>query len=854
MNIQRASLGRRARCGDFYNAYTDTFCTGLSASAFPQKVPEYLIKDEPNRFVKCDIQHADSRSERCKALGLQNELKLSVMGLDVPLSGCAEYLAPNLHIEGNRTVALICRNRTSTEKLDICCDKAKGLVSLEHAAACGATHAVVEIEWGVEFVLALSFSPNDGQDRKRISKELSALMLRALEEEIHSKDKSASLRLDSLMPLMSNFALEFHSDIDLKPNQKPRTLEEFAEFSRHTERAITAKQAKVRPTAYNLVPLHILELLVMGTMNVQQSIVTHDEAIANKILLILDNVANKECSIQKFVRKLQLNAHFFKPSLREAVGTRIQAIGPKMKGLKQIGSNIKSFRLEEIKVADIDATLHRVQPFLAEVENFFKEFGNANSKLDYIDKARALDAQIITDTQSLADMIQIGEHFVFCANLTAMNAGFRENSATFEKLCRENSGQCVLLDTDIDRREGMEGHSIHHYADGVLIEDNVCRLEKLLQSSNVIKYNVSSVRDSKKPNHCVAIEAICPNSLHGGCYGKKRKWICYSCRQTVEYGFNNYFYCDCGEWDPGVGLWYCQDRNHGTRYAKFEKDRLEEQLSKIKKHKEFNLLLIGEADCGKATWMNAIVNYIANNEFESALQSSVTCINPFSFPIQTGATEFRKIEIAQQNNKDTFKEEPSKVQKIKIYTFMFGDVLVRMINVPGFCHSRLIENKEKHFELILDAIRSVPEINAICVFLPSDAEKPTSTFHYCVTKLLTTLHESITKNVIFCVTKTRQTYYRAGQVLPTLMQFLDDLEKNHKVGIHLEDDIMFLFENEAFRLLCAMKEGVKFIDEDQKTYYKSWSISAEEAKRFLNHVLKLEPHQTCELLRTNISF
>ena len=63
----------------------------------------------------------------------------------------------------------------------------------------------------------------------------------------------------------------------------------------------------------------------------------------------------------------------------------------------------------------------------------------------------------------------------------------------------------------------------------------------------------------------------------------------------------------------------------------------------------------------------------------------------------------------------------------------------------------------------------------------------------------------------------------------------------------------FCFDNEAFRFLACLKNGVFFEDEDTQTYSKSWDKTKATTKDLIEQVVGLPPHDTKNTLSLNES-
>ena len=77
--------------------------------------------------------------------------------------------------------------------------------------------------------------------------------------------------------------------------------------------------------------------------------------------------------------------------------------------------------------------------------------------------------------------------------------------------------------------------------------------------------------------------------------------------------------------------------------------------------------------------------------------------------------------------------------------------------------SRGIEQDKENFQNILSYISYYEEIQGICILLKPNNSRLTVMFEFCIKELLTYLHKSAAKNIIFCFTNARNTNYRPGE-------------------------------------------------------------------------------------------
>ena len=112
-------------------------------------------------------------------------------------------------------------------------------------------------------------------------------------------------------------------------------------------------------------------------------------------------------------------------------------------------------------------------------------------------------------------------------------------------------------------------------------------------------------------------------------------------------------------------------------------------------------------------------------------------------------------------------------------------------------------------------------------------------FRYCIQDLLKHLHRDALQNIMFCFTNTRNTFYRPGESLSTLKQLL--CNQQH-INLQLNERNIYCMDNEAFKLLCALKQRVQISAAEMNQFERSWDSSAAETNRLLDNISELKPH------------
>jgi predicted GTPase len=253
-----------------------------------------------------------------------------------------------------------------------------------------------------------------------------------------------------------------------------------------------------------------------------------------------------------------------------------------------------------------------------------------------------------------------------------------------------------------------------------------------------------------------------------------------------------------------------------------------------------NILLLGETGVGKSTFINAFANYLAFNSLEQAQTNEPIVLIPVSFIMTTGDNfEEQTIKFGEydsSNNENFNNVGQSVTQHCKSYTFalhQYDGKKLRIIDTPGFGDTRGLEQDDQNMEHILQYISRLTHLNAICFLLKPNSSRLNMFFRTCLTQLFSFLAPTARKNVIFCFTNARSTFYTPGDTSPLLKAMLADSSMS---DIPFKKDNTFCFDSESFRYLVALRNKITFSDDDEREYRTSWSTSVKESTRAIDYI------------------
>ncbi|XP_063691968.1 uncharacterized protein LOC134824157 isoform X1 [Bolinopsis microptera] len=285
----------------------------------------------------------------------------------------------------------------------------------------------------------------------------------------------------------------------------------------------------------------------------------------------------------------------------------------------------------------------------------------------------------------------------------------------------------------------------------------------------------------------------------------------------------------------------CDEDEHGIEFDAYDMKDLYEELSETKPWTRINILILGETGVGKSTWINSFANYITYDTLKSAIEESkanpiVTIPSKFTFT-KDGFT--REVMIGKEDLNEAHEIGESNTQGARTYPFKVGGAIVNIIDTPGIGDTRGSKQDDENMEKILAHLTYYDELHGIIVLLKPNNARLGIMFKHCIQQLLSHLHRDAAQNISFLFTNTRATFYEPGETLPALRKLLS--EKN--IGIKAVQENIFCFDNEAFRLLACVLNGIEFEEDVMTIYEGSWSRACSETNRLLQHITEnRSPH------------
>ena len=256
---------------------------------------------------------------------------------------------------------------------------------------------------------------------------------------------------------------------------------------------------------------------------------------------------------------------------------------------------------------------------------------------------------------------------------------------------------------------------------------------------------------------------------------------------------------------------------------------------------KINILLLGETGVGKSTFINALANYLTFDSLAQAKSNEPIVMIPVSFLITVGQhfeeriVKFGKLGTSNNENFNDVGQSVTQQCKSYIFTLQQNGRKLRIIDTPGFGDTRGLQQDDQNMQHVLQHISHLTHLNAICFLLKPNSSRLNMFFRTCLTQLFTFLAPAARKNVIFCFTNARSTFYTPGDTAPLLKAMLADSSMS---DIPFQKENTFCFDSESFRYLVALRNNITFTEDDEREYQTSWSTSVRESKRLIDYLQK----------------
>ena len=807
----------------------------LCLNAFERPLKdEDIFETEINSSV-IDFITTDSLNEQFEKLDINGDLSLSILSGLVKLGGSASYLNSHKNTTNSAHMTLTYSVHTVNQKLN-------GIHSKVNADSFNereATHIVVGIDWGAKCNITCEYQKSQNEDEMQVNGKLHSEIdrLKDILSVKGSTDLNAARKSDG-----SASKFSYHTKCDVTDLEKdiPTTFEGALAVAVSLPKAVMKTNGgKGIPLKYTMKSLNSLRPICKLEIKLDQVGKEIEKHTTKKCFqtmqasrkscqqvndLIGNFSENKDAvpsedldAANELLNKFEIEEAKFKSHLREAL---TEARSGKEGGLSAIEDALTSFINGDFSPKMMSTHLEKYAGTLQKLK-LIKELKSKH--VLYIGKESSVESALFENANK-----EVYTFYLDYRQKYQNGETWRKNLEELFKLisAHKNKEEVQVIAVDCEFKPEVvckPGECIELYKDGIL-----CREDKPQES-------VTS---------------------------KERK--------------------------------QCKEAESRVSSPKLEK----ESVLRTHSVKEINIVLLGGIGVGKSTWINAVANYFAFATLGDAIDAEGMKVHiPSHFYYTTQEGETKKIIVASEadhkirgnvhsatigqgvcricgrnhdigrtytlgvRNAKGFDGETEKiltgseaVQKIgekvhsatkgpKEYRICGENYNIRLIDTPGVRNAGSLEQDE-NFQSILAHLSYYDTIHGICILLTESFLL--SAEELLITELLTHLHKSAAENIIFCFR------YKEHVSDMTRSPVLKSLPRTyHCNDLLVSPSNQFYFDNETFRFLACLKNGVQFSEQEIDTYSSNWDKASIGIERLFEHVQGLTPHSIQSTIRFN---
>jgi hypothetical protein len=584
--ITRKALGRTAELGSLYDTRKDQLC---GITLFKSKLPKEIITstDMPDTNYEFDL--LDSYEKKFIKLDVQGELKVSVLAGLCKLEGSGKYLSDQKQSKKSVKGSVIYKITTKEENFSISSDGIKELINSNSLDMPDATHVVVGITWGANVVASFEYNNNDNQSKEEIEGTLEATMRKG----VIKISGSASVHFyKAEIDLQKNVSIKFFGDVLAQDKELPQTFDAALELMKKIPQYVLKyNNGKGSPLEYKLIPLEQVKKFFKIGQKVDRLMTRINSETIEDSEKVFDQFASAKQDFNDYYEEVISHRDFISQSDINQIESKKREISiGEAKLREQIRTALVKVRsgLEDCNAIEKILVDFQTMPYSpSSIAIFIARHFLIRNRIQRIRLAEKQNVKFMSkkvSAETLKTENPTKKIFIFYANQDLENQNpvmYKQAYDFFIDLSfNEDHTDALFYIIDYDVHEEVKCKreiKVEYYRNRKLVSgDYYAEMKEsiswcLAKSPKISKY-------ISKPPGSKPMEMKCPGPE---CSNKSYLWMCEKCKQKIEYGFDNNFYCECGGAHVESYLMKCTDRYHPNEYLKFSRELLKEYNAPI---------------------------------------------------------------------------------------------------------------------------------------------------------------------------------------------------------------------------------------------------------------------------------
>lgn len=853
--IERRAIGRIANFGDIYDARRDSFCSG---SIFHSKISDAAIKDTTDSMCSnVLIVENDTFSEKFAKMDICPDLQISILNQLTPeLNKSGNFLVTHKRSAREVKCSVVCIVKQQDQMLDFGCDRLSSFLKTNPKEIADGTHIVVGISLGNTCVTSFTFGCED--QTKFIQQQT---ILSSHVRKVLGQNTINPMQIDDyLNKMLSRVNATRYSDIRRDGETDPCKFDDGIRFLKSFPHLAVANPKQL---AYKLVPISAFFNELKIQINYPINYHRLHSSFAPRIVEIFERMLQAKQEVHDYVKDVTRFIYCVPEDHWDEVSALQNDLTSNQTSfrqkLAQVIIAVRSESQQENELDSIITSYYRNEHSLQKMLNNNTSWEIAQQKIEFAKQIKTEEAEYIGRGHTLNhnDFMENQNQsvvFYFChLSKTQNQEQWNYNCHVFFERMKTKKTEVKYYAVDCDFHKELKPRSmdscIQVYKNHKIIVSDMLSYQNREFSKEFLWVQLLSEPDDFfiEPKRLGPLTVICPCKSQE--LERMKDWHCTICYLPLTYGFDEMLYCDCGRTPARYAEFKCPSSLHGDLFQHHQESELTKYLEQTIPFSETNLLILGETGVGKSTWINSFINFLTYESLSEAETGGLCTLIPSKFTVYDSYTKPTTVRTGVSEN-EIFQVGQSATQLSKVYKFQIGTGIIRIIDTPGIGDTRGIDKDKENFQNILHTIANIHDLHGICILLKPNNARINVIFRFCIKELLANLHRDASKNIIFCFTNTRGTFYRPADTMKTLETVLGE---NRNIELPLNQQTVYCFDSEAYRYLAAVVNDppIKFEEDDKSNYEKSWQKSMAETKRMLSYINSLKPHETTSTLNLN---